>query len=63
MEALDVKAGDIARRILAALPTRDDGHTPQIEVEIEGSCVTLKGDVHTWKDHETAGRIAAGRIP
>ena len=59
MNASDVMAGELGQRILAALPVRAEDRTPRIEVEIDGSRDTLRGDAYTWRDHETAGRIAA----
>ncbi|MEO7085678.1 MAG: BON domain-containing protein [Gemmatimonadaceae bacterium] len=59
MDTKDGTAGEIERRILAALPVRTADETPRVDVAIEGSHVVLRGDVHNWDDHATAGRIAA----
>lgn len=51
-------AEDIKQRIGAALKRDAALDAQRIQVEINGSEVTLTGHVHCWSEHEAAAEIA-----
>ncbi len=58
MSTMNEKDAELAHRIQNVLGLDARGVAPKISVAIHGACATLKGDVHTWAEHEAAERAA-----
>ena len=49
---------DVKQHVDAAMRIGIDSCAPHITVHVCGTCVTLKGDVHDWAQHERAENAA-----